>query len=152
MFIACAEDKRSRHVLNPGLITLGKTKSSPLCKEQLLVLLEKYNLVVQEPLPSVSARAQLASISCLGHRLETKQKPRIIAIFRNNKKSLLCPNSRESEKQNCHSFRLGTEPFPRSSLWQQSIVRIQCLSLWLFFLAAAGKHKLSSLVFQSTEN
>lgn len=63
----------------------------------------------------------------MGHRLETKQKPRIIAIFGNNKKSMLCPNSRESEKQNCHSFRLGTEPFPWSSLREQSIVRIQCL-------------------------
>lgn len=152
-FIACAKDKRPRRILNPGLVTLwGGEKSSPLCKVQLVVFLEKYNPVVQELLPSVSARAQLASTICLDHRLETKQKPRISAIFRNNKKSLLCPDSREIEKQNCHSFRLGTEPFPWSSPGEQSTVRIQCLNSWLYFLAAAGKHKLSSLVFWSTEN
>lgn len=63
----------------------------------------------------------------LGPQVRDKKKPRIITIFRNNKKFLLCPNSRGSEKQNCHSFRLGTEPFPWSSLGEQSIVRIQCL-------------------------
>lgn len=101
-----------------------RKKSCPLCKVHLLVLLEKYNPVVQELLLSVSARAELASTSCL---VRDNKTPRIIAIFRNKKKFLLCPDSRESEKQNCRSFRLGTEPFPRSSLREESIVRIQFL-------------------------
>lgn len=91
------------------------------------MLLEKYSLVVRELLASLSARAELADkVLALGPPVRDK-KPQLMSSFLEISRNPCYPHSRESEKQNWHSLRLGTEPFPRGSRREQNTVRARCL-------------------------